>query len=163
MVENIKILILEDNQSDADLLQRELKKSGLVYTSEIVQTRQEFESSLENFKPDLILADYSLPSFDGDTAFDIKQKAYPDIPFIIISGFIGEENAVELIKNGVTDYALKDKLFTLPLKIERALKEAEEKKLPLTAVINNGELLKFWAGKTVDANVYEIYINKCLA
>ena len=128
MVENIKILILEDNQSDADLLQRELKKSGLVYTSEIVQTRQEFESSLENFKPDLILADYSLPSFDGDTAFDIKQKAYPDIPFIIISGFIGEENAVELIKKGITDYVLKDKLFGLNPKIKRALEEAKEKK-----------------------------------
>ena len=128
MVEILKILILEDNQSDADLLQRELKKSGLIYTSQIVQTRVEFENGLENFKPDLILADYSLPSFDGSAAFIIKQNTYPDIPFIIVSGVIGEENAVELIKNGITDYALKDKLFVLLPKIKRALKEAKEKK-----------------------------------
>ncbi len=128
MVEILKILILEDNQSDADLLQRELKKSGLIYTSQIVQTRGEFENGLENFKPDLILADYSLPSFDGSAAFIIKQNTYPDIPFIIVSGVIGEENAVELIKNGITDYALKDKLFVLLPKIKRALKEAKEKK-----------------------------------
>lgn len=135
MVENLKILILEDNQSDADLLQRELKKAGFTYTSEIVQTRVAFESGLENFKPDLILADYSLPSFDGAAAFIIKQNTYPDIPFIIVSGVLGEENAVELIKNGVTDYALKDKLFVLSPKIKRALKEAEEKKEKRTADI----------------------------
>ncbi|MDO8316090.1 MAG: PAS domain S-box protein [Flavobacterium sp.] len=128
MVENIKILILEDNQSDVDLLQRELKKSELTYTSEIVQTRRAFENGLENFKPDLILADYSLSSFDGVTAFMIKQNTYPDIPFIIVSGVIGEEKAVELIKKGVTDYVLKDKLFVLIPKIIRALKESEEKK-----------------------------------
>lgn len=129
MVENIKILILKDNQSDADLLLCELKKSGLIYTSEIVQTRKAFESALESFKPDIIVADYSLASFDGLTAFDIKQNTYPEIPFIIVSGSIGEENAVELIKNGVTDYALKDKLFVLIPKIYRALKEAKEKRI----------------------------------
>lgn len=126
MTNSIKILILEDNQSDAELLQRELKKSGLIFSSEIVQTREEFENALDNFKPDIILSDYSLPSFDGVTAFHIKQKKHSDIPFIIISGTIGEENAVELIKNGVTDYALKDKLFSLAPKIIRALKDADD-------------------------------------
>lgn len=126
MGDKIKILILEDNQSDAELLQRELKKSGLIFSSEIVQTREEFESALDSFRPDIILSDYSLPNFDGVTAFHIKQKKHSDIPFIIVSGTIGEENAVELIKNGVTDYALKDKLFSLAPKITRALKETEE-------------------------------------
>lgn len=128
MTANLKILILEDNQSDADLLQRELKKSGLSFTSQIVQTREEFEHALQNFNPDIILSDYSLPSFDAVTAFHIKQNISPLIPFIIVSGVIGEENAVELIKNGVTDYTPKDKLFTLSTKIRRALKDREEAK-----------------------------------
>ena len=128
MKTNLKILILEDNQNDADLLNRELNKNGLSFTSETVQTREKFEYALEHFIPDLILSDYSLPSFDVVTAFDIKQNKYPHIPFIIVSGIIGEENAVELIKKGITDYAPKDKLFTLPQKINRALKETEERK-----------------------------------
>lgn len=127
MNNNLKILILEDNPTDADLVIRELKKSGLCFTTEITQTREEFEISLENFSPDIILSDYSLPSFDGVTAFHIKQRKHSHIPFIIVSGVIGEENAVELIKNGVTDYALKDKLFTLIPKITRALNDVEEK------------------------------------
>ncbi len=128
MTANLKILIIEDNQSDADLLRRELKKSGLSFTSEIVETREGFEHALRNFDPDIILADYLLPAFDAVTAFHIKQKKSSHIPFIIVSGIIGEENAVKLIKMGVTDYAAKDKLFTLFPKIDRALKEAEERK-----------------------------------
>ena len=128
MATNLKILILEDNQSDADLIDRELKKSGFSFTSEIVQTREEYENALQNFNPDIILSDYSLPAFDAVSAFHIKQNECPHIPFIIVSGVIGEENAVELIKNGITDYTLKDKLFTLSPKINRALKDAEERK-----------------------------------
>ncbi|RZK26030.1 MAG: response regulator [Flavobacterium sp.] len=121
----LHILILEDNVSDADLLCRELKKSGLHFTAKVVQTRIEFENSLLDFNPDLILSDYSLPSFDAISAFRIKQKKHPHVPFIIVSGVIGEENAVELIKDGVTDYVSKQKLFTLFTKINRALKDTE--------------------------------------
>jgi DNA-binding NtrC family response regulator len=128
MTDDLKIFILEDNPSDADLLLRELKKSAFGFTYEIVQTREAFENGLQNFNPDIILSDYSLPTFDGVTAFHIKQKIAPEIPFIIISGTVGEENAVELIKYGVTDCIEKDKLFTLNQKIVRALKEAGEKK-----------------------------------
>ncbi|MDZ4792966.1 MAG: PAS domain S-box protein [Bacteroidota bacterium] len=128
MKKNLKILILEDDQHDADLLNRELKKSGLSFTSAIVQTRAAFEDALLTFNPDLILSDYSLPSFDAATAFRIKQNKFPHIPFIIVSSIIGEENAVELIKNGVTDYVSKDKLFSLLPKINRALTDAEERK-----------------------------------
>lgn len=127
MSDNLKILILEDNLNDADLIIYELKKSSFIFTSEVVQTRETYENALSRFKPDIILSDYSLPSFDGVSAFNIKQSKYPDIPFIVISGTIGEENAVDLIKNGVTDYALKDKLFTLTPKITRALEEANAK------------------------------------
>ncbi|HEY5371940.1 MAG TPA: response regulator, partial [Hanamia sp.] len=92
MIPKLRILILEDNQNDADLLNRELNKSGLSFTSETVQTREKFEHALEHFAPDLIISDYSLPSFDAVTAFDIKQNKCPHIPFIIVSGIIGEEN-----------------------------------------------------------------------
>ncbi len=125
---NLKILILEDTPCDVELIQYELIKSGLNFFSEIVQTKNEFIAALDNFLPDIILSDYSLPSFDGVSAFYIKQEKYADIPFIIVSGSVGEENAVELIKKGVTDYALKDKLYTLAPKVIRALKDADELK-----------------------------------
>lgn len=126
MNDSVKILILEDDPADVELLQRELKKAGLQFIAKVVQEREPFEQALDDFAPGIILADYSLPKFDGVTAFRLKQEKYPDIPFIIVSGTIGEENAVELIKSGVTDYALKDKLFTLPPKILRALKDHED-------------------------------------
>ena len=124
----LKILFVEDSIYDSDLINHELKRSKLVYTAETVETSEAYENALENFSPDIILSDYNLPSFDGLSAFHIKQKKYPDIPFIIVSGSIGEENAVELIKSGVVDYALKDKLFTLAHKITRALEDAEKRK-----------------------------------
>lgn len=125
---SLKILILEDTLSDADLLIWELKKSDKDFIFEIVQNREAFVKALNEFNPNLILSDYNLPSFDGLHAFQIKQQQKPEIPFLIVSGAIGEEKAVELIKNGVTDYVQKDKLFTLNQKIERAIKEVEEKK-----------------------------------
>lgn len=148
MIVNPKILILEDNESDADLLCRELKKSGLDFFFKIVQNRAEYERALEDFHPDIILSDYSLPSFDAVTAFHIKQNLFPLIPFIIVSGTIGEENAVALINSGVTDYASKDHLFTLSAKIQRALKDAEiirEKSIA-------DEKLKFQAAELLTAN-----------
>ncbi|WP_316841246.1 ATP-binding protein [Pedobacter gandavensis] len=133
MATNLRILIVEDNESDADLLQRELKKSDLIFVTEVVQTRTTFEQALHRFSPDLILSDYSLPSFDAESAFHIKQEHYPDIPFIIVSGIIGEENAVKLIKAGVTDYVSKNKLFTLSTKINRALNDTQIRKEKLLA------------------------------
>jgi len=156
MTSNLKILILEDNQNDADLLHRELKKSGLNFTSQIVHTRKSFEDALQHFNPDIILSDYALPAFDAVTAFRIKQNKSPHIPFIIVSGIIGEENAVELIKNGVTDYTPKDKLFTLPPKIKRALKDTEERKEK--EII--GEKLKAQATELIIANTELVFQNE---
>lgn len=139
MDHTLKILLVEDSATDADLLYRELKKLGPDFTSELVETHDSFENALINFIPDIILSDYSLPSFDGVSAFHIKQTRFPEIPFIIVSGTIGEENAVELIKKGVTDYVIKDSLFTLIPKITRALQEARERKEKMDSV----ERLKF--------------------
>ncbi len=123
----MKILVVEHDLYDIDLLKYELSRAFPNHTAQVVQTEKDFRSALEQ-KQDIILSDYSLPSFDGVRAFEIKQEIAPDTPFILVSGTIGEENAVELIKNGVTDYALKDKLYALAPKIIRAMNEAEDKR-----------------------------------
>jgi len=127
MKEPIKILIIEDNTDDAYLIIRQLTKSDLSFISEVVETRKTFEHSLDTFCPDIILSDYSLPSFDALTAFEIIKSRNLNIPFIIISGTIGEENAVMLIKKGVTDFSSKNNLPALSQKVNRALKEADDK------------------------------------
>jgi len=97
-VKSIKLLIFEHDENDLELLLYELKKGGLDFSPEIVGTKDEFVKALNDITPDVILSDYSLPGFDGISAFHLKQQLCPDVPFIIVSGTIGEENAVELIK-----------------------------------------------------------------
>lgn len=126
MDKKIKILLLEDNPADADLLVRQLSKSGLMFSIEVVETREKFVELLKSFCPDLILSDYSMPSFNALSAFTIVKETGNRIPFIIVSGTIGEENAVNLIKDGVTDFASKNNLAALPQKVSRAIKEVEE-------------------------------------
>jgi signal transduction histidine kinase len=126
MKKDIKVLILEDNISDADLIVRHLKKSGMSFVSKTVESRKVFEESLDIFMPDIILSDYSLPSFDAVSAFKIIKERDLNIPFIIVSGTIGEENAVMLVKEGITDYVSKNNFSSLMQKITRALKETEE-------------------------------------
>jgi len=109
-------------------MQYELKKGGINYVSEIVQNERDYAIALKDFVPDVILSDYSLPSFDGPTALKIRGQKAPETPFIFVSGTIGEEKSIELIKNGLTDYVLKDKLFTLNTKLVRALKDSKETK-----------------------------------
>lgn len=121
-----KILILENNKSDVELIQRELIKTEKTIVFKVIETREDFEYQLEAFKPDLILSEYQLISYDGLTAFYHKQKKSPDIPFIIISGVISEETVLELLKKGVTDYILKNDLNFLLPKVNRALKEFNE-------------------------------------
>lgn len=129
----IKILILEHDPNDFELLQRELRRSGLFCISEMVQNQEDYKALLNTFQPDIILSDYTLPSFDGLSAFRIKQNIAPATPFLIVSGTLGEERAVELIKMGVTDYVLKDNLQHIALKIERALNEAAERSQKIIA------------------------------
>jgi two-component system sensor histidine kinase UhpB len=121
-------LIAEHDAVDVELLHHELKTGGLIYASEVVQNERDYVNALRNFIPDIILADYTFPSFDGPAAFKIKEMMTPDTPFIFVSGTIGEEKSIEHIKNGVTDYVLKDKLFTLTFKVVRALRESTEKR-----------------------------------
>jgi sigma-B regulation protein RsbU (phosphoserine phosphatase) len=127
MAKELRILILEDVPSDAELIERELRKGGIVFVSSRVETKGDFVKAIEEFAPDLILSDYSLPSFDGLSALKIAQEKSPNIPFIFVTGVMGEDMAVELLKSGATDYVLKDRLSRLSPSVRRALKEVEER------------------------------------
>ncbi len=126
--ENLRILIVEDTPADAELCQRELSRAGLKFTARCVDTREAFERELQDFNPDLILSDFSMPtSFDGLTALELARAKTNDIPFVFVSGTIGDDRAVEAMKRGATDYVLKDRLNRLGPVIQRALREREER------------------------------------
>jgi len=120
-------LILEDVPTDAELMKYELTEAGMTFSSRRVAVKAAFLKELEEFSPDIILSDYSLPSFDGLSALKIAVERYPDLPFIFVSGALGEERAIELLKKGATDYVLKDRLLRLAPAVSRALQEAKEK------------------------------------
>jgi DNA-binding NtrC family response regulator len=122
-----RILILEDEAWDAELAQRLLTGAGLSLAAFVVDNKASFIEQLAAFRPDIILSDYHLPGFTGRDALQIAQELYPDIPFIIWSGVLGDEAAVELIKQGATDYVLKDRPARLPTVILRALDEVEKR------------------------------------
>jgi DNA-binding NtrC family response regulator len=122
-----RILILEDEAWDAALAQRLLVSAGLSLVAVVVDTKASFVEQMAAFRPDIILSDYHLPGFTGQEALKIAQELHPDIPFIIWSGVLGDEAAVELIKQGATDYVLKDRPARLPSVILRALAEVEQR------------------------------------
>jgi serine phosphatase RsbU (regulator of sigma subunit) len=125
-VTGLRILSLEDSEPDEILIVRELRRGGLDFDALHVQTREEFQTALADYRPGLILADYKLPAFDGGQALALAQALCPGVPVIIISGAVGEETAVELLKNGATDFVLKDRLGRLVPAIRRALREVAE-------------------------------------
>jgi DNA-binding NtrC family response regulator len=124
---SVRILILEDEAWDAALAQRLLVGAGLNLVAVVVDTKASFIEQLAAFRPDIILSDYHLPGFSGQEALKIAQELHPDIPFIIWSGVLGDEAAVELIKQGATDYVLKDRPARLPSVILRALAEVRQR------------------------------------
>lgn len=128
MSEDLRILILEDVPADAELIRYELTESGITHTPCCVSDKASYFKALDEFSPDLILSDYSLPSFDGLSALKLAVGRCPDVPFIFVSGALGEETAVELLKQGAVDYVLKDRLFRLGPAITRALQEVRERR-----------------------------------
>jgi DNA-binding NtrC family response regulator len=126
MNKELRILMLEDVAADAELVERELRKGGIVFNPKRVETKEDFQRELKDFAPDIILADFSLPSFGGLSALLIAKKEAPDIPFILVSGAVGDELAVKMLKEGATDYVLKSNLSRLVPSVTRALHEAEE-------------------------------------
>jgi PAS domain S-box-containing protein len=124
----LRFLLLEDNLLDAELAQVILTEGGINCELFRVETGADFLAALETKAFDLILADYALPSFDGISALEIARNRCPEIPFIFVSAALGEELAIEALKNGATDYVLKQRLGRLVPSVERALREAKERR-----------------------------------
>jgi PAS domain S-box-containing protein len=123
----LRILLLEDDSRDAELIQELLEADYFVCEVTRAQTRAEFVAGLESAGIDLILADYKLPSFDGLSALKLALDARADLPFIFVSGSLGEEVAIEAVKTGATDYVVKSRLSRLVPAVRRALREARER------------------------------------
>ena len=127
MPDKLKILILEDEPADAELAEAALRRAGIVFRVKRVDSRDGFVSALEEFGPEIILADYHLPAFDGMTALTIAVERAPNVPFIFVSGAMGEELAIETLHQGASDYVIKSRLGTLAPAVKRALQEANER------------------------------------
>src|SRR3989338_6206474 len=122
----LRILHVEDSPKDAELVETTLQQEGIACDVLRVQTRSDFVSALEQSRFDLILGDYTMPGFDGLSALKIAQEKCPDVPFIFVSGTLGEDVAIEALKHGAVDYVLKDRLSRLVPCVRRALREVEE-------------------------------------
>src|SRR5947209_14608660 len=119
MTQPLKVLVVEDSESDRKLVERELKRAGYEVQSERVEDRDSMLAALQRTRWDLILSDWSMPRFSGPRALAVLKETKLDLPFIIVSGTIGEETAVAAMRAGAQDYMLKDKLARLGPAVER--------------------------------------------
>lgn len=122
MATPLNILIAEDSATDAELILLELHRAGFVPTWKRVETEADFLVEIKN-APDIILSDFSMPQFSGLRAAELLQESGLNIPFILISGTVGEDVAVEAMKHGATDYLLKDRIARLGLAVQQALEQ----------------------------------------
>ncbi len=143
MQKNIKILHLEDNSNDAELIHDVLESESLNFSLSLCSSKKDFLAKLDSETFDLILSDFNIPGITGIEAIRYCKQKQPDVPVIVISGAIGEEQAIECLKNGATDYVLKDKTQRLKPAIDRALKDAErhQKYLKAEKDIHNKNIL----------------------
>jgi len=125
--ERIRVLLVEDVSTDAEIEVRELRRAGMGVDHRRVDTEDGFRREMDQFLPHVIISDFSMPHFDGMTALALARELNPDIPFLFVSGTIGEEYAIRALKNGATDYVLKSNLVRLPAAVERALQEASDR------------------------------------
>ena len=124
----IQILHLEDNDSDSQLIQLWLKKENINYNYLFADNEEDFRDILTNQKIDIILSDYHLPGYSGSEAMLLAKTYFPHIPFVFVSGTMGEEVAIESLLNGATDYVLKNRLVRLAPAVRRALRESKLQK-----------------------------------
>jgi len=124
----VRLLCLEDSQIDAELVRETLRRAGFQLQMDLAVDRPSFEELLAGGRYDVILADYALPSFDAHVALELAKAACPSTPFICVSGTIGEEATVELLKQGADDCVLKDRMARLPFAVQRAIDEAARRR-----------------------------------
>lgn len=127
MKKEIRILLLEDSQADAVLMDYELRKAGLTFRAKRIETREEFLDEITCNRPDVILLDHGLPTFDGFSALAMARERVPDVPVIFVTGSLGEETVVKTLKNGAHDYVLKHNMADLVPALHRALVHAHER------------------------------------
>lgn len=123
----LQVLFIEDSDVDVELTVIELERDGFRVSWDQVDTEPALRDILESASPEVVISDYSMPSFDGITALRVVREMKPSLPFIFLSGTIGEERAIESIREGATDYVLKSNMRRLPTAVRRALTEAEER------------------------------------
>lgn len=141
MKKQFRILILEDNATDAELARRELRRGNIAFSSRVVATKEGFVRGLQTFAPDLILSDGALSGFDGLSALAIAREKCPDAPFIFFSGTLAEAAGVESLKHGATDYIPKDQCSRLAPAVKRALQDLESRtqRAQTTEALRNSE------------------------
>ena len=115
------ILLVEDSLPDVEMIRHILGEAGREVALVAVETREAFEAELNRRPPQIILSDYWLPTFNGSKALEISKRVAPQIPFIFVTGVLGEEVAIEMLKEGATDYVLKNRLSRLAPAVSRAL------------------------------------------
>ncbi|MCP3143438.1 sensor histidine kinase [Pyxidicoccus xibeiensis] len=125
--DRLALLLVEDSPLDAELIAARLEADGLDFELHRVDSAESFHAALTERRFDLVLSDYSIPGFDGLSALAISHHRCPEVPFLFVSGALGEERAIELLKRGATDYVLKNRLERLVPSIQRALREARER------------------------------------
>ncbi len=161
MKNDLKILMLEDVEDDAGLIVRALKSEGINFSWKRVDTRLDFENSLSEFLPDVILSDHALPQFDSIEALKLMKHEGSTIPFILVTGAVSEEFAVNCLKLGADDYVLKSNLSRLPTAIRQALKqydvEIKRKRAENNLRKQNEELVKI--NRELDSFVYSVSHN----
>jgi len=127
MDNGIRLLMIEDAKEEAELASHQLRRAGIEHVFERVETEEQLRAALNTFDPAIILSDFSLPSFDGMSALRIANEMRPEIPFVFFSGTIGEERAIDALKNGATDYVLKGNARRLASAVTRAIGERAER------------------------------------
>src|ERR1700740_2838945 len=125
MEQELRLLIIEDVAAEAELAIQQLKWAGLSCTWTRVDTEAGLRTQLRELRPHVVISDFSLPGYDGSAALSLVQREAPDVPFIFLSGTIGEERAIEALKSGAVDYVLKSNLARLGPAVRRALDDVE--------------------------------------
>jgi diguanylate cyclase (GGDEF)-like protein/PAS domain S-box-containing protein len=133
MGDAIKILFVEDQEADAELITRALRRSGAVLDARRVDSHAALITQLEEFRPDIVLSDFTLPGFGGLEALEMVRSHDSELPFVFVSGTLGEDRAIDALKRGATDYVLKNSLGRLPSAVTRALVEAANHRARLVA------------------------------